>query len=408
MAKTEKYHRFSEEECDWIRERYGTVSVRELTREFIKEFDAPEMDNISLRNKAIRMGLDSKKGEKAPHVFTREEDAWIRENFLRYSYRELAQNFNEKFGTNIGRSMVYHCTQTLKLRKGVTDSMSLTPEQEDWIRENFSQMAFPDLADGFNQVFGTDYSIHSIGMYGKHALGLVRFEAHEFTPEEDEWIEAHWGDRRSYRNLTQSFNEAFGVDVNVQDLRKHAREVVQYVPPEVERFTPEEDEWLRENVRKYTKGARLAEALNETFGRNHLPGSVRSRIRYKKMLNEGENVGTQYQYYTRAQDEWLRSHFQDTTYEELTKMFNEEFGTQAQVQSLGIHARKLGLLKRSMHRFTPEEDQWLRKYASGFTYTKLGDAFNEHFGTDYGRNSIWRRAKDQGYLDAKVEVAEEE
>lgn len=53
------------------------------------------------------------------HFYSEEEDAWLLENYEKYTHPELNRLFNEKFGTNLKSGVTDHVLKTLHLHKKI-------------------------------------------------------------------------------------------------------------------------------------------------------------------------------------------------------------------------------------------------------------------------------------------------
>ena len=51
------------------------------------------------------------------HRYTAEEDAWLQDNYEKYTHPELNRIFNERFGTNLKSGVSDHVLKTLHLHK---------------------------------------------------------------------------------------------------------------------------------------------------------------------------------------------------------------------------------------------------------------------------------------------------
>ena len=51
------------------------------------------------------------------HRYTAEEDAWLQNNYEKYTHPELNRIFNERFGTNLKSGVSDHVLKTLHLHK---------------------------------------------------------------------------------------------------------------------------------------------------------------------------------------------------------------------------------------------------------------------------------------------------
>jgi hypothetical protein len=56
---------------------------------------------------------------KDQHKYTAQEDAWLRENYEKYTHPELVRLFNERFGTSMKSGVTDHVLKTLHLHKKV-------------------------------------------------------------------------------------------------------------------------------------------------------------------------------------------------------------------------------------------------------------------------------------------------
>ena len=53
------------------------------------------------------------------HLYTAEEDAWLLENYEKYTHPELNRLFNERYGTNLKSGVTDHVLKVLHLKKKV-------------------------------------------------------------------------------------------------------------------------------------------------------------------------------------------------------------------------------------------------------------------------------------------------
>jgi hypothetical protein len=94
--------------------------------------------------------------------------------------------------------------------------------------------------------------------------------------------------------------------------------------------------------------------------------------------------------YTIEEEQFLIDSAAHYNYSELTKLFNQKFGTD--VSETGIQQRCSKVLKtraKSLHHhYSDEEKQFLSDNIEGHTYQELTDLFNLRFGTNVPSHSI--------------------
>ena len=91
--------------------------------------------------------------------------------------------------------------------------------------------------------------------------------------------------------------------------------------------------------------------------------------------------------YTNEMDLFLqekKSQSHKVTYAEITREFNEKFGTNQSEDAIAQHCHKVGIASRY---YTDEQKQWIKDhfYVEGHVMTKL---FNKKFGTNRDYLSI--------------------
>lgn len=100
---------------------------------------------------------------------------------------------------------------------------------------------------------------------------------------------------------------------------------------------------------------------------------------------------------TSEQELYIISHWDEMSCESLRKMFNEEFGTQYKTTGFHYHTKRLGLSKHVEHRYTPEQDAFLRENSDKMTRKELAEAFNAKFGACVKEQAIEQRCFLRGW-----------
>ncbi len=87
----------------------------------------------------------------------------------------------------------------------------------------------------------------------------------------------------------------------------------------------------------------------------------------------------------------------DMSISKLRKVFNEKFGTEYKDSIFYYHTKRLGVKKFSMHKYTKEEDDFLKNNAPKMTREELTNAFSEKFLADIDVQAIEVRCWKYGY-----------
>jgi hypothetical protein len=102
-------------------------------------------------------------------LYTHEQIGWFKDNSSK-PYADLTAEFNSRFGASksqkhIRAAIARHCPESLHER------FRFTPEQKRWIEEHIDGCPHKELAERFNERFGTQLSTSSMSRYAsKHGL----------------------------------------------------------------------------------------------------------------------------------------------------------------------------------------------------------------------------------------------
>jgi len=114
-------------------------------------------------------------------------------------------------------------------------------------------------------------------------------------------------------------------------------------------------------------------------------------------------MNAEYEYtrnpFTDAQNAFLKANAQGRTYEQLAKLFNQEFGTSYGRLAISQRCRRLGVSNgRTVPTpYSDEQIQFLREHADGMNYEDLSALFDEHFGTTTNGNRIGELCRRYGF-----------
>lgn len=103
------------------------------------------------------------------HRYTKEQDEFLRNNRDRFTFQELANEFNTKFKTSRTKSDIrYRClSKALGERKATTYS----EEQDIFLSENKNKYRYKELAFLFNEKYKTDISADAIAAHVQRTAG---------------------------------------------------------------------------------------------------------------------------------------------------------------------------------------------------------------------------------------------
>lgn len=94
---------------------------------------------------------------------------------------------------------------------------------------------------------------------------------------------------------------------------------------------------------------------------------------------------------TDEQENYIRDNFDKMSVEKLRNQFNEKYGTEFKVTAFHYHTNRLGLKKHIEHQYTEEEDEFLRVNSPLMSRAELTRQFNERFGTSIKLSAITTR-----------------
>lgn len=101
---------------------------------------------------------------------------------------------------------------------------------------------------------------------------------------------------------------------------------------------------------------------------------------------------------TEEQKKFIVDNWDKMSVESLRKLFNEKYNTSYKVTAFHYHTNKLGLNKfNSMHKYTEEEDNFLKENSPKLSRSELTKAFNKRFGLNIKEDAIVVRCCNHGW-----------
>lgn len=152
-------------------------------------------------------------------------------------------------------------------------------------------------------------------------------------------------------------------------------------------YTEEQRTWLIEH--KYMKRKELVSEFNRVFNCNRTLSGLTSFMG-KKLGIVNDKFWAEHAPYTDEQNDFLRDNF-NVERHELTKMFNERFGTKKTYGTISKYMTvHFGLIvPQCGYTYSDEQIAWLEQFKdSGLPYSMIAEMFNEHFnlGEDEKKN----------------------
>lgn len=100
---------------------------------------------------------------------------------------------------------------------------------------------------------------------------------------------------------------------------------------------------------------------------------------------------------TTEEEKFIIEHWDEMSAEKLRKSFNETFGAEYKTTAFHYHTKRLGLKKMDIHKYTKEEDAFLKANSSKMTREELTERFNERFHCNVDSQAIMVRCWKYGY-----------
>ncbi len=187
------------------------------------------------------------------------------------------------------------------------------------------------------------------------------------------------------------FNKTFNSNATYDGYRRKAYRLTHRRRPRYTLFNLEQRKFLINIYKKYSP-EKCIKLINEHFDLT---------ITKEQLINYATNHKIVGFYYTETELNWLRDNCKNFTYKDLTEMFNILFNrnkTKEQIRS--ICKKKHWYCKIPINFFTLEEDIWLKENYPKYELNReeITKLFNEHFGSNRSMESIVNYAKRHKYI----------
>lgn len=203
---------YTPEQKEFIKNNHALMSYKGLAKLFNKEFGC-EKSAMAIRAFCLKNGFESN-----TYFYTSEQKEFIKNNYAGVSYKELAKLFNKEFG----------CEKTVMtirafcLKNGWesnTHARFYTPEQKEFIKNNYKGVSYKELAKLFNKEFGCERTTKNIKDFClKHRLKNNR--AHKYTEIHVSWLREHVPGKR-WKYVVHLFNSKFNRNDSLHEIQQH-------------------------------------------------------------------------------------------------------------------------------------------------------------------------------------------
>jgi len=106
----------------------------------------------------------SGKHERRPYTpYTDEQIQFLQDNIQGMSYPKLAELFNQRYGTSIGRLTISKVCRRRGLTNGRPTRRPYTTSQIKYLRKNAKGRPYDELAAMFNRHFNTEVTARIVG-----------------------------------------------------------------------------------------------------------------------------------------------------------------------------------------------------------------------------------------------------
>lgn len=168
LVNNMQYTFYSPEEEQWLRDNYPLYSKKELTEQFNKYFNKSNSYS-SITQKTRKLGLI----RHAVNKYSSEEDQWLKNHFGLYSKKELAENFNEEFNYNLSYNAIVHRTVRLGLISHPREHI-YSDEENEWLKSHCEEYCYEELTELFNERFNRNIRPCTLANYCFSKLGISK------------------------------------------------------------------------------------------------------------------------------------------------------------------------------------------------------------------------------------------
>lgn len=189
---------------------------------------------------------------------TKIQKEWIIKNALLYSeYIDLTNAFNSYFNLNYTKEKITRFCQENKIVKKQKDYWHVySQEEKDWLREHRENyISMQELTDDFNAQFNTKLTKNAVQQIcmKNNIYRSDKIERNVYTEEFNEWIKENVN-KYSYEEIAKIAKEQFNINSNDKAIRSHTNKILKITKKDNGQFTTEKNskplghEFVRKNA----------------------------------------------------------------------------------------------------------------------------------------------------------------
>lgn len=173
--------KISDEQKMFLVENYENNTIEELSNLFFVKYGI-RIDKSQMGRECRSIGLKRGKGAKGRkrksgatrNVFMKKEkDDFIKQNIDTMPFSQLCDTFRLKFGDGISNNAISARISRLGYKR-TKNYFDYTKDNDSFLIENFERFNYEELKNEFDKKFNTDISIHSLKHRCNEILGLKK------------------------------------------------------------------------------------------------------------------------------------------------------------------------------------------------------------------------------------------
>lgn len=262
-----KRHRWTEEENRFLIENYSLLGPTKVVDELYERFGT---NVTSTAVKAHASELRKDKTSDIPHIcpdkirWLPEEDCLIVNNYTLCSAKEISEMLFSQFGTKRAVTSVISRARVLNVQrkcKKITPGDWWSPEEEQYLLENFDSLDYSEMAEKLNELFGTNRSSLGVSkkLYSLRKNGSVSLRPKQphtsWTKEKDDYLIKNFLSK-SCEEIANDLNELYHGSITVNAVQNRAKSLrnkygTNYVPHKLVRHHEIGDiaTWMRDETK---------------------------------------------------------------------------------------------------------------------------------------------------------------
>jgi len=123
------------------------------------------------------------------HNYTEEEKQFLKENINKYTYKELTSVFNRQFKANVAWGSIAKFCKKLGLNKTYYGHQhNFSTEEKQFLKNNIDKYTYPQLTQVFNSRFGTRLTQFSISDVCLKRMGIKRNKVWKFAKGRKDFV----------------------------------------------------------------------------------------------------------------------------------------------------------------------------------------------------------------------------